>query len=227
VVCKSQRIRLLKQDPYNLVEDCPVQFRLTYEGILLGSSRTDTRAAHKQDIRRVFHRQLKRLWAISPHLADSYRQPLPDIPFSRPIPEGYTRINQLAERYQCGPYRLVPIVTEELALACHLKILLLRPDKPGAIVASGDIDNRLKTLFDALRIPGPDKNELAEHTPQEGEDPFFCLLQDDKLINQLSLETDVLLQPTRGVEFDPNDSRIVISVSIRPAEVMLANLSYA
>jgi hypothetical protein len=35
-----------------------------------------------------------------------------------------------------------------------------------------------KTLVDALRISGPDVKELGGHAPQEGEDPFFCLLED-------------------------------------------------
>jgi hypothetical protein len=36
-----------------------------------------------------------------------------------------------------------------------LNILFLRADIPGKVVQSGDIDNRLKTLFDALRMPQP------------------------------------------------------------------------
>lgn len=33
-----------------------------------------------------------------------------------------------------------------------MEITLLRPEPPGSIVSSGDIDNRLKTLFDALEL---------------------------------------------------------------------------
>ena len=45
-----------------------MQFHLTYEGLLLGSSRDNTRPDHKHEIRRVFHRQLRRLWEGHPWL---------------------------------------------------------------------------------------------------------------------------------------------------------------
>ena len=51
-----------------------MEFRLTYQGELFSSQPTDTqskvdrRAGHKHSIRRVFHKQLKRLWEITPFL---------------------------------------------------------------------------------------------------------------------------------------------------------------
>jgi hypothetical protein len=52
----------------------------------------------------------------------------------------------------------------------------LRADIPGKVVQSGDIDNRLKTLFDALRMPASDL-EMAECAsgPANGEEPFFSV----------------------------------------------------
>jgi hypothetical protein len=89
-------------------------------------------------------------------------------------------------------------VTEANGLVCSLDILFLRPEKPGSILGSaGDIDNRIKTLIDALRIPA-DGSEMKRH---EGDDPdpnpMYCLLQDDALITTLKVETDRLLF-TRG-----------------------------
>jgi len=53
--------------------------------------------------------------------------------------------------------------------------------------------NRLKTLFDAMRIPEAGER-YADRTPSEDEKPFFfCLLEDDKLLNKVSVETDDLL----------------------------------
>jgi hypothetical protein len=57
-----------------------------------------------------------------------------------------------------------------------------------------NIDNRLKVLFDALRMP-ENTGELPHTPPQSGEDPFFCLLQDDKYINEVTVTTDRLLLP--------------------------------
>jgi len=59
--------------------------------------------------------------------------------------------------------------------------LTVRRENPGdlipcdLILQGGNIDNRIKTLLDALRIPN-DCNEI-DSAPEEGEDPFFCLLQ--------------------------------------------------
>ena len=72
---------------------------------------------------------------------------------------------------------------------------MLRPEPPGSIITQGgDIDNRLKTLFDALKVP---KESLAippEDKPKDVETPFFCLLEDDNLITKVSVVTDRLLE---------------------------------
>ena len=59
------------------------------------------------------------------------------------------------------------------------EIFMLRPEVPGAIITQGgDIDNRLKTLFDALRMP-QNENELPkDEIPGTDEVPFFWLFPD-------------------------------------------------
>jgi hypothetical protein len=96
---------------------------------------------------------------------------------------------------------------------------------PGSVLQSGDIDNRLKTLFDAFRLPHSVDELGGNLEPQADEDPFFCLLEDDKLITHVAVETDVLFQPT-GDRFDPNDSRLVISVKIRPYDSNPSNSAF-
>jgi len=109
-------------------------------------------------------------------------------------------------------------------LLCAIHILFLRLDEPGAVLSSGDLDNRLKTIFDALRLPR-DKVEAGGYDPDEDEDPFFCLLEDDSLINHASVEADTLLQPT-GEVLDRNDSRLVITVKLTPYRVTMDNLAF-
>ena len=231
MVCFQSQPRTICNDPDTSWKDA-MQFRLTYEGTLLASRTIDApaRAKHKQSIRKVFHKQLKNLWQQTPFLGrvveDGHWTPFPDSPLSMPVEKGFTMAEHLASRFSCGPYRLVPLVIEDRSLICSLDILLLRPGKAGAILSSGDIDNRVKTLIDALRIPGPDAKELGGHTPDDGDNPFYCLLQDDKLISHLSVETDTLLEPI-GPSLDDNDARVVITVRVKPAEVMFANLSFA
>src|SRR6266545_4626061 len=56
-------------------------------------------------------------------------------------------------------YRFVPLITETMEAHCHLAITFRRPMKPKSIIyAGGDLDGRLKTLFDALAMPPKSQN---------------------------------------------------------------------
>jgi len=204
-------------DPYHSPEGDILEFKLTYEGKLFGANSKDPKVKHKHDIRRAFHPQLKRLWKLTPQLSEPFDfVQFPLIMASAPSGPSIPYEEQLAKRFGCGPYQLVPLIVEGTGLLCSLDILLLRPDKPGAIIRSGDIDNRLKTLFDSLRIP-QDTNELAGDPPSKDENPLFCLLQDDRLITHVAVSSDVILQPIHGATMiDPNDVRLIITVKIRP-----------
>lgn len=198
-----------------------MDFRLTYEGELLGASRSNTRAKHKQQIRKVFHRQLRRLFELHPAYAQYQYEGLTGDP--RKMAEGYYL--GVIRNFERAGYHFFPLATRYASLLCSIEILFLRPDVPGSVIKSGDIDNRLKTIFDALRMPH-DRAELGGYdAPSEDEDPFFCLLEDDSLISHASVETDTLLQPT-GAEWRTNDARLVITVRLRPYRVSLDNLAF-
>jgi hypothetical protein len=78
-------ITVIRNDTCVSFDEDALEFRLTYQGLLLAESRRggvlDARATHKHDIRKVFHRQLKRLWEITPHLATA-GAPLPNTSLS-------------------------------------------------------------------------------------------------------------------------------------------------
>jgi hypothetical protein len=104
---------------------------------------------------------------------------------------------------------------------------MLRRDKPGGIIQARDIDNRLKVVFDALRMP---KNgiELANCTIDPANDPMFVLLQDDSLISHVAVETDELLDPPAQAGNDDSFVRLLITVDIRPYQSsMLFTLGFA
>ena len=188
-----------------------MEFRLTYEGPLLGASKTDTRATHKHAIRCHFHPQLRRLWETSKPLRDMRAI---DPERGHVLVPPMTRIAWLRDQYRRADYDFVPLVTEDLLLHCGISILFLRPDPPGSLIQSGDLDNRLKTLFDAFRLP-KDKAEFGQYrAPDADEQPFFCLLEDDRLITRVAVETDVLLAPVSAPP-DRNDARLVITVNLR------------
>jgi hypothetical protein len=50
--------------------------------------------------------------------------------------------------------KYIPLIRKSLHLACALDIQFLRHEEPGLLVLQGgDLDGRLKTLFDAMRMP--------------------------------------------------------------------------
>lgn len=146
-------------------------------------------------MRKVFHKQLVNLWATQS--------------FLRTISKD--EVGSIATRYAHSGFRFVPLVSSFFTVACALDILFLRRDGPGSIVRSGgDIDNGIKVLFDALRMPQT-RDEIAGDSPAEDEVPFYCLLEDDKLISKVQTETNWLLTPTQHSEHI-NDVQLVIRV---------------
>jgi hypothetical protein len=139
------------------------------------------------------------------------------------VPEPFERF--MAKRFALGSYNFVPLVSKRLHVACGLHVLFLRPEPPGQILQSGDIDNRLKTLFDALRCP-TDISELAGYEePEETEKPFYCLLQDDAFVTHVSVKTDMLLQEV-NTGFDKNAARLIVTVTLEPFEATWENLGF-
>jgi len=201
-----------------------MDFRLTFEGPLNGPTGGNSRVAHKHDIRKKFHRQLKRLWEVNPFLNSKWTT-VWDQNKHLESTYGASRATLLAPHFRRGAFTFIPLVERDLSLLCSINILFLRPDQPGDTLKSGDIDNRLKTIFDALCIPQHLEQLGGITKPDEGEEPFFCLLEDDSLITHLSVETDMLLQPT-GERFDVNDARLVITVKIRPYNVNPGNQGF-
>lgn len=187
-----------------------MEFRLTYQGQLL-STRVwvddgnplppDKKAAHKHAIRRHFHPQLKRIAALRmPHW------------FHVTDPAWGRSDERIANEHAVEPFRWFPLVRTDRPLYTSLSILYLRTGSQNGPLSSADLDNRVKTLIDALKIPKP--NELPKGAkPEADEDPFYVLLKDDNLVTHLSVETDVLLDPT-DASLGETDSRVVIAVKV-------------
>lgn len=205
-------------------EDFDMRFRLTYEGELKGTgNRSDP--AHVHRIRRVFHAQLRQFWEVHPYLkvANAVKE-------TRVHPRRFTEIdpslrNYLANQHQHNGYNFVPLITEELSLSCGLDILFMRPSMPGAILNAGDVDGRIKTIFDALKMPIRKENLGGYDLPLPGEHPFYVLLEEDELVSHVSVTTDVLLQPTK-MRAGRNDARLVIAVSIKPINSGWHNINF-
>jgi len=188
-----------------------MEFHLIYAGDLLrAAGRASTRTWEKHGIRRYFHEQLRRLWQTHPALkyyADK------TVEWDHKPPERF--LESLSNHHKCGGIGFIPIATESNGLVLSLDVLLLRPERPGAILNSaGDIDNRMKVLIDALRIP----RDPSEMKRREGDDPdpnpMYCLMADDKLITALTVKTDRLLLTTADAGQD-----VCIVIRIETAQV--------
>ena len=166
-----------------------MEFRLLYVG-KLGSNKN---AKTKMEIRKQIHPQLKKLWNSEPFKSFLWSDP--------------GRIDYFKESV-CG-FEFITLITEKLSLFCELDILFLRFGQPGSLYVGGDIDNRIKTLFDALSLPKA--NQLNDSiTFDDDEKPLYCLLKDDALITKVNIETDQLY-----VEEDPKMVRLIIKVKVR------------
>jgi len=194
-----------------------MEFTLVYQGPL----KANGSIIDKQNIRREFHRQLVELWKQEP-LSGRMRgntKLLENILTIDEPPSGITSITQ-----KIGRFIFAPLVCSKLHLVAELAITFLRPEPPGCIVTQGgDIDNRLKTLFDALRMPKEEKEIPKSDIPREGEDPFFCVLEDDNLITKLTVTTDRLLKPCEDSSF----VNLLIAVRTKATQLVIDNMDIA
>lgn len=200
-----------------------MEFTLVYEGQLFAHNETRERAFHKHSIRKQFHPQLRRLWKLKlPHWINSTQTSQLRLKYNA----GDPIIEQIARKFSVCGYKFVPLVREDLVLACKLDILFLRREVGrGKIIQGGDIDNRLKTLFDALKTPSRCE-EIGGAKAESDEDPFFCLLEDDSLITEVRLRADTLLTPIDSGQ-DEHAVKLIIGVALRPLQVNENNTDFA
>ena len=171
-----------------------MKFRLVYEGdIFSAQARRSKEIQHK--IREDFHYQIKNLLE-SDRVHDSVKNTTP--------------VNRTL-------FNFIPMVWKlKGAPDCSLNILFLRRDVRGSASShAGDIDNRLKTLLDALTIPS--KQQLPDGvTSRQDQEPFYCLFQDDCLVTNLTVEMDQWLAPQKDGQSKSRESLVIVNVSIEP-----------
>jgi hypothetical protein len=205
-----------------------VEFALKYRGPLPAASSSNKRVAEKHQIRRYLHSQLAQFWQKDPRFSkiDPANLQLAEQRngrFDVPRPIGGNPASWFYHLPLRG-IKFVPLITHVREAHCHLAIRFYRRDKPGEIISTdGDLDNRLKTLFDALRMPHRD-DELPKDIPL-GESPFFCLLDDDALITKLSIETFALLTPTQPGDDDAY-AELEMGVEIRAMTPMWGTIDW-
>lgn len=212
-----------------------MRFRLVYDGDLKASGNNNPRAQEKWRLRNEFHPQLASLAASHPVMGGigfsgeveedpfdrfsgslNLGEAFVEIPgYRRSTPEVSIKISdkdravrrKIFQPIQRGEQQFIPLVRRSLDLVCELDILFLRNDAPGSVVRSGgDLDNRIKTLFDGLRIPSTDETKVGKADAE----PCICLLEDDSLISTFAVRTDRLLtDPQRS------EHRVLLVIEVK------------
>jgi hypothetical protein len=216
-----------------------MKFRLTYDGELKAAGNRNNRRDDKAMIRRAIAPQLEELWETHPALRGTVlhtERPL----VVHPRGEQTVRIAQpsmtpsdLNWPIQSGPRQFIPLVRSKLHLVCALDILFLRKEDPGGVIQGGDIDNRLKTLFDALSMPNPQDvrledvprypNLAAGVEPPHDAPPLECLMESDSLISGLTVTTDRLLAAPNA---SPSTVHLVIGVTVSVQRITDKNIGF-
>jgi hypothetical protein len=199
-----------------------LKFTLTYDGKLPSNGSPKK----KWEIRSAIHPQLVELWQIDKTLLPARRR--------RYIPKGsgffvfqghHSEDNErvegikppegpyidLCEPIKKGDYSFFPLIRNSFNLKCALKVQFLRKEPPGRVYQGGDLDNRIKTLFDALQIPNIDQLVKDQTVDQ----PIYCLLEDDSLITGLEVSTHRLLSKPNS---EADEVRLIIDVDVRVIE---------
>jgi hypothetical protein len=200
-----------------------VEFRLLYYGRLLSGNKSH--AENKHQVRLELSPQIKRLIECKPILhRHCYREGFgwfKEHPEDREILDTPRSDEEkkiflykcweryLSEKWDRKGHGFVPLITEEMDIRCSLDILFLRPSPPGKIIERADLDNRLKTLVDALRIP-----DTADGLGAAPTEPTYCLLEDDRLISEIRVVSDQLLLLPGEKKISPNDVFLVIGVTV-------------
>jgi hypothetical protein len=190
-----------------------VKFRLLYEGEIAPWRKAKIEDIH--DIRTKLDPQLRALWRFPPlSIAAPQLLQYKDKTDPRSIGLAETR----------GNLAFIPIVSKKVDLQCALDITFLRQQAPGQLIGEGgDIDNRLKTLLDALSVPPLSQQDWFQKLEFDPNDAIHCLLQDDSLVTRLGVETDRLLRPTSK----RYHLVALIHVSITASQLSYANLGIA
>lgn len=198
-----------------------MRFTVTYEGPLLPQKKANSE--HKQKIRSHFNEQLSLLWEHKPlsgvlDLAMGRRTA--DLVGNTDHALAGTEPPETDGWCKCvGEHWFLPIVSDQLHSSASLRIKWFRTETPGKLLQAGDIDNRVKTLCDALQIP-PLGQVLPELLQSSRDSPFLCILEDDALITELSVATERLLKR----DVDRNDALVIVEVVTQVSEIDLDNM---
>lgn len=182
-----------------------MRFTLVYQGELPPNGN----ATEKWRIRRAMEPQLRRLWCSAPfnEAIGKYQDPT------------YSPADCYLGR-QIDEFEYIPLISDRISLRAEIDLLLLSSSLPGGLLHGGDIDNRLKTLFDAMSVPAS-QQQIPKSASADIDKRVFCLLDDDRLVTRLTVSNDRLLTTKEC------SREIIALIQVRPIafRVTFANIS--
>jgi hypothetical protein len=218
------------------LEAAEVELTLRYRGDDLAASGSDKRVREKHSIRKILHEQLASYWRENPRLRE-LNEKVKSLQIAKVagahfnVDRPIVGQDKFYWRYPLGGYDFVPLVSYVQELHCRLDIRIYRKSKEGGILFDGgDLDNRLKTFFDALQVPRHSEQLPAPAEPEILENPqnwpaLFCLLDDDRAITGLSIQSLKLLTAIpENCAHPENYAELDVDVTITPATPIMGSL---
>ena len=133
-----------------------MELTLRYKGPLPAVG-TDRRVREKHQIRQELSGQLAAYWEQSRRLKTLFAD-VKNLQIAKSSSDQFVVDRPLIDetkfwwRWPLCVYDFVPLVTQILKAHVELKMRLYRKNQ-GILFEGGDLDNRLKTFFDALQVP--------------------------------------------------------------------------
>ncbi|GLS36076.1 hypothetical protein GCM10010869_16650 [Mesorhizobium tianshanense] len=117
-----------------------------------------------------------------------------------------------------GNQLFVPFYGEAVGVGVKLEIKLLTGmPQQQAVISSGDLDNRIKRIIDAMRAP-TQKGELTANL--EPNSRWYCVMDDDSSVKEVTASLAPYLDSN-----DRSESFVFIRVRTSPNAVTFANLA--
>jgi len=177
-----------------------MDFTLYYKGKL--KSNGDKKEKHR--IRKYLSIQIEKLWDQEPLI--SFKQ------FLESEFDAFSR--------QINGISFSSIINNEFHYVADIDIVLLHKDPIYKMIKNGgDIDNRIKTLLDSLKMPS--RSEFPDNSIRSNEtNRIFCLLHDDSLVSSLKITSKQFL----GSDISNNEVILLIDVHARKITTLLGGM---